>query len=270
MTGEIHLVGATTRMYREDGSGATTYFDGPISGTSALLISGGDGNGTTIHFRNPTNSYAGGTYVKCTSYGQGDRSRVYAGTSFGTGTIWIDGTSSYNPIQLAESVTWANALRGVGRINTLQSGSSYHTLTVTGSLAPFDTGYGVEPDSKVAGQGTASIGFVIDKLQFATDTKGATYHWQYDGEESDLVQAPRGLTFGSATKTVEIEWLGEGDAELGSYPLFTFGGDAPAIDAGTWQVNAPKGLAGSLSVEGDTVMLNLVSGRPAGTVLILR
>jgi hypothetical protein len=139
---------------------------------------------------------------------------------------------------------------------------------LTGSLAPFDTGYGATPDTKVAGN-TNDVAFTIDKLQFGSNTKGATYYWQYAEGHADVVTTTQGLTFGSATKTIEIEWLGNGAAPTGSYPIFTFTGTAPTINDNEWNIVAPRGLGGKLSVDGNNVVLT-IDYKNDGTVIFIR
>lgn len=257
LTGTITLEGGvTSRIDRVGGTYDSCVQSGEITGSGMLYVYGGDGNSLTIYF-NGDNSYSGGTRFTHGTISPIDR--LGHNNAFGTGPIWVnEAVDTRESFRISKDLEMANAFRGRGRIGTTAS----FTLTMTGSVAPYDEGL----DTVTKKVGT----FEVEKLCFGSNAKGATYIWQYDDTTNDVVNVVTKLTFGNAKKTVDAEWLGSGDAPEGTYTLFKFAGAAPGVDPDEWEVNAPHGLKGSVQLDGTLVQLKLAEAEPIGTILMIK
>lgn len=144
-------------------------------------------------------------------------------------------------VDIAGNYTLAHNFKGLGTITT-----GNNTLTLTGSLTP---GFSV---------GTLNV----ENLDFQ-----GTLNWEYDENGGDLV-ACQSLTFGG-NKTVKASWIGQGPAQAGAYPLFSYKGSDPSL--GNWNATVPSGMVGTVSLDttNKLVMLEL-SAAPSGTVIIFR
>lgn len=144
-------------------------------------------------------------------------------------------------VDIAGNYTLAHNFKGLGTITT-----GNNTLTLTGILTP--------------GFGVGTLG--AENLNFQ-----GTLNWEYDENASDLIACKTLILSGQ--KTINAAWIGQGEAAVGSYPLFTYTGSDPTL--GDWSVNAPTDLQGAVSLDSTNkrVILEL-SEAPKGTVILIR
>lgn len=147
----------------------------------------------------------------------------------------------YAKVDIDGNYTLAHNFKGLGSITT-----GDNTLTLTGSLTP---GFSI---------GTLAV----EKLNFQ-----GTLNWEYNDDETDLVEC-KSLTLGGS-KTVNASWIGTGEAKAGTFPLFTYKGNDPTL--GSWTVNAPAGLVGSVSIDSSAKQVVLeLSAAPKGIIILIR
>lgn len=247
LNGPVILHGpATFKVYR-DGNGSRTL---SLQGT---VTDNGSGYSVTKElagelYIGAVCSYTGGFFAN------NGLTVVQHATALGQSVVGVTApTANDERIRLALDFTLDNTLLGQGRINT-----QTYTLTSTGTISPGD-------DS-----GTPIGTLRIDRLAFGTSSEGAKYKWQFDENSSDLINCPTSLTFGSAPKVVEVEWLGDDDPEFKEYTLFTYSGTNPAFNASEWSVEG-KGLGGTVSLDTSNkkVVLTLKPSSK-GTLLIIK
>lgn len=254
--GEIHLkAGTISSFYKSDGHSVNNswYQRGQITGQGALKIYGSNANDETLRLEGD-NTYSGGTIVQ--KYSNQNELYVKHNNAFGSGPVVLDcDTDTKSAFALAANLTMPNAFRGRGKVTT----GSY-VLTTTGSIAPRDTGLSTV---------TKNIGTIyFEDLKFGSDSQGATYIWQYNETSSDLIQCDT-LTFGSATNTLSVEWLGSGKAAEGTYVLFSWtGGSTPPTP--NFNVIGPSGMEGKVEVDGANKQVKVTLKIPKGTLLMVQ
>jgi hypothetical protein len=242
--------GTESTFDRTASSGRSFYQLGTISGSGGIFLTGYDGNDSTFYYRG-ANSFTGG--VRIAEKSASSRNYVGSDTAFSTGRVLLQAAASNAVLcTLEKSLTMANTFAGTGKIAT-----GTYTNTVTGGLAP----------------GTNSVigAIVIERLKFGSDTQGARYDWKFAAASNDLVVASAELKFGQTTHTVNCTWVGSGSALAGDYVLFSYAGTDPDLTGVSWTVNAPVGLAGTVSRNTTTkrIMLTLKPGNK-GTLIMMR
>lgn len=177
-----------------------------------------------------------------------------------SGSHWVnEGT-----LRLAHaSALAAGAEVNIERGATVEIADNYTLDYVFNGLGSIKTG-----DKLLTATGVLSPGFSVGTLTVEDLLLKGSYVWEYDGTNSDAIACTT-LAFGSGAE-VDCQWLGAGDAAMGSYTLFTYNGTDPNVSAVT--VAAPPGLQGELSVDSANkrVLLDLGEFVPRGTLILLR
>jgi hypothetical protein len=242
--------GTESTFDRTAGGGKSFYQLGTISGSGGIYLTGYDGNDSSFYYRG-ANSFTGG--VRIAEKSASSRNYVGSDTAFSTGRVLLQAAASNAVLcTLEKSLTMANTFAGTGKIAT-----GTFTNTVTGGLAP--------------GTGSNTSAIVFDRLKFGSDTQGARYDWKFAAASNDVVVASAELKFGQTTHTVNCTWVGSGSALAGDYVLFSYAGTDPDLTGVSWTVNAPAGLAGTVSRNTTTkrIMITLKPGNK-GTLIMMR
>jgi hypothetical protein len=252
---EIALKAGTTNLFNKyDGTSANSYWyqRGQITGEGSLRVDGYNAHDETFVFEG-NNAYSGGSLVHM----DGNDAIIYLNhdNALGSGPAVLDSdTDSKVACSLRASLTMPNAFRGRGKFAT-----GAYVLTTTGSIEPRDTGFATV---------TKNVGTIyFEDLKFGSDSDGCAYVWQYNGTTNDIIQCDT-LTFGAATHTLDVEWLGSGRAPEGTYTLFGYGGADPAVPSFT--VNGPPGMVGEFSVDAVANQVKMRLFTVKGTLVLMR
>jgi autotransporter-associated beta strand protein len=191
----------------------------------------------TLSLAAASTAFSGPVYVQAGILALGHNSALGTGSD----TIYLQSGAR---LDYYVNGTLTRPVVGVGSITT---GTNLLTVAATGSLTP--------------AAGEIGTMYVED-----VDFRG-TYNWEYNEAGSDLIKAVN-LTFGGSP-TLNVTWLGGGNAPLGEYEVFRYVGAAPSL-AG-WTVATPSGQQGTLTLDttNKRVLLTL-SNSTSGTLLIFR
>jgi autotransporter-associated beta strand protein len=177
-----------------------------------------------------------------------------------SGAHWVnEGT-----LRLAHaSALAAEAEVNIERGATVEIAGNYTLDYVFNGLGSITTG-----PNLLTATGVLSPGFSVGKLTVEDLLLKGSYVWEYDGTNSDAIACTT-LAFGSGA-SVDCQWLGAGEAAMGSYTIFTYQGADPNVSAVT--VAAPAGLQGELSVDSANKRVLLALGEyvERGTMIIVR